>query len=74
MKTACEGAPFSLFLLKINSFTGMFEIWAMGEFRYILWEMWGKPYSSGRVLLGKSEAVEEAMVFNISFDQKKLID
>ena len=52
----------------------MFEIQAMGESRYILWGMWGKPYSWGRGLLGESEGVEETMVFNISFDQKMLID
>ena len=46
----------------------MFEIQAMRESKYILWGMWGKPYSWGRGLLGDSKGVEETMVFNISFD------
>ena len=52
----------------------MFEIEAIRGSRYILWGMWGKSYSWGRGLLGEPEGVEETMVFNISFDQKMLID
>ena len=53
----------------------MFEIYAMGGiYIYFGSGMWGKPYSWRRGFLGESEGVEETMDFNISFDEKMLID
>ena len=82
LKTACEGVPSSLkfqvrnlqLYWKSTLSQTCLKFRLRGESRYILWGMWGKPYSWGRGLLGESEGVEETMVFNISFDQKMLID
>ena len=52
----------------------MFEIYAMGGIYIFGSGMWGKPYTWRRGFLGESEGVEETMDFNISFDEKMLID
>ena len=80
LKTVCEGVPFSLkfqvrnqqLYKKLTLSQTCLKFRLRGESRYILWGMWGKPYSWGRGLLGQSEGVEETMFFKIFFWSKNV--